>query len=334
MNDPKSISRREAMFLMGAATAMAALSRTTGAATQLDDRGTALVHLKGMILFAITPMQLRDGKAEIDYDGVSRNMQFFASQPDPYLITICGGTGEFYDLTLEEHSRIVAAAAAEKKDRILLSGVGGDGIREAVKMAQAAEKAGADALVIMPSRVIAGKGDEALLSHYQEIARAVSIGVLPYRRPVNPFGRDMILRLMETPNVIGLKEGIGDLTFIRKVYLETKGELPIFPAAERSAPFLHLAGARGYTSGHANFTPNDSARIWSLCEEGKYVEAIKLGDHFMRLDDLRAEYGDILLKAGLELRGLAGGPMRKGPEKIPAEGREALKSALSELGVL
>ncbi|MGH9338491.1 MAG: dihydrodipicolinate synthase family protein [Acidobacteriota bacterium] len=335
MTDFKPVTRREAIFLLGGAAALATLTRVTGAATaRLNDREAALPYMKGMILFAITPMQLRAGKAEIDYDGMSRNMQFFAGQPEPYLITVCGGTGEFYDLRTEEHNRIIAAAAAEKGDRILLAGVGGDETREAVKLAQATEKAGADALVIMPSEVIAKQGDEALLSHYQEIANAVSVGVLPYRRPVNPFGMDMILRLMETPNVIGLKDGIGDLTFIRKVYLKTEGLLPIFPAAERSTPFLHLAGAKGYTSGHANFTPNHSARIWQLCEEGKYQEAMKLGDYFIRLDDLRARYGNILLKAGLELRGLAGGPLRKGPERMPDEGREALKSVLADLGVL
>ena len=59
-----------------------------------------------------------------------------------------------------------------------------------------------------------------------------------------------------------------------------------------------------------------------------------LADQFAELDRLRATYGDVLLKAGLELRGLAGGPLRKNPAPLPAEGRASLERAMRAMGVL
>ena len=63
-------------------------------------------------------------------------------------------------------------------------------------------------------------------------------------------------------------------------------------------------------------------------------EAMALADRFAELDTLRATYGDVLIKAGLELRGLAGGPLRKDRAALPADGRRALERIMREMGVL
>ena len=84
-------------------------------------------------------------------------------------------------------------------------------------------------------------------------------------------------------------------------------------------------------------SPDDDiaqTRITPRLIDSLYTEAMVLADKFADLDRLRAKYGDILLKAGLELRGLAGGPLRLKPEPLPAEGRQALERAMRDLGVL
>lgn len=324
----QTLSRRQAILLAAAGTGLSKLATAIASpAPRLDTKG----QLRGLILFAITPMRLRNSKVEVDLEGVARNMRFFVSQPEAFSITVCGGTGEFYDLTPPERRDVIAAAAAEKKNRVLVAGVGGDTTKDAIASAAQAEQAGANVLLVMPSEVVAKEGEKVLLSYYQEIARSVKIGVVPYRRPINRFEIDMILRLAELSNVIAVKDGIGDLLLIRDVHVRTGGRMPMFPAHERMVPFSHLAGAAGYTSGHANFVPRPSAKIWQLAEKGDYRAAMILGDRFAGLDNLRERYGNILLKAGLELRGLAGGPLRKEPGALPAEGKERLKNIVDEL---
>jgi dihydrodipicolinate synthase/N-acetylneuraminate lyase len=332
-----SMTRREALVTLGFGTVASKLVQTLSAAalvTRPVTREAARAHFAGVALFAMTPMRLREGRVEVDFDGFARNMRFYVGHQGPYSLAVCGAVGEYHVLTPEERQRLMTIAAAEKGRRFLVAGAGGDTTREAIANAQAAEQAGADAALVLPSEAIGNQGDAALLRHFQEIARSVGIGVIPYRSPSTLFGLETVLRLLDQPNIVAVKEQTGDLRFIREAGVKTAGRIPLVPAHERLAPFNHLAGATGITSGHANFTASRSIELWQWLGEGRLEEAMALADQFADLDRLRAKYGDVLLKAGLELRGLAGGPLRRTPAPLPAEGRQALERAMRDLGVL
>jgi dihydrodipicolinate synthase/N-acetylneuraminate lyase len=296
-------------------------------------RDAARTHFAGIAIFAITPMRLQNGRAEVDFDGFARNLRFFVKHPSGYSLAVCGAVGEYHLLTPEERTRLVTIAAAEKGSRLLVAGAGGDTTREAIANAEIAQKAGADAAVILPSAAVGKGGDAALLAHFLEIARAVDFGVIPYRSPSTLFGLDTVMRLVDQPNILAVKEQTGDLRFLRDADVKTGGRIPLVPAHERMAPFSHLAGATGITSGHANYATARSIELWQWLRAGRTKDAMALADQFAELDVLRAKYGDVLIKAGLELRGLAGGPMRQNPSPLPAEGRAALERAMRGLNV-
>jgi 4-hydroxy-tetrahydrodipicolinate synthase len=336
------MNRREALTSLGIGAAASLLARAGGAAPREVaapaatpmTRDAARAHFSGIAIFAITPMQPRAGRAEVDFDGFARNVRFLVGHEGPYSLAVCGVVGEYHVLTVDERTRLVSIAAREKGKRLLSAGAGGDTTREAIANAEAVEKAGADAAIVLPSEAIGKGGDEAMLAHFRAVARAVGIGVIPYRSPVTPFGLETVLRLLEEPNVLAIKEQTGDLRFIRDTDVRTGGRIPLVPAHERMAPFAHLAGAAGITSGHANFAAARSIELWESLRAGRTREAMALADQFAELDRLRATYGDIVIKAGLELRGLSGGPLRARPDPLPAEGRHALERAMSALRVL
>ncbi|CAN5894868.1 4-hydroxy-tetrahydrodipicolinate synthase [soil metagenome] len=337
------MNRREALMTIGVGTAASVLARPLGlvAAEQAPapvagrmTRDTARAHFGGISLFAMTPMRAAGGKAEVDYDGFARNMRFYAGHKGTYTLAVCGAVGEYFALTPEERQRLFTIAVAEKSGHLLVAGASGDTTREAIANAQAAEKAGADVALVLPSEAIGKSGDAAMRAHFLEIARAVGIGVIPYRSPVTLFSLDTVEALLNQPNILAVKEQTGDLRFIRDAVVRTKKQIPLIPAHERMAPFNYLAGASGITSGHANFTPSRTIELWEWLGAGRTEEAMALADKFAELDRLRATYGDVLLKVGLELRGLAGGPLRLKPAPLPAEGRKALERVMRELGVL
>jgi 4-hydroxy-tetrahydrodipicolinate synthase len=337
------MTRREALATIGLASAASMLSRETSTASggrtaapvgKTVTRETARAHLAGVAIFAITPMRLHGGRVDVDFEGFARNMRFYVGHEGGYSLAVCGAVGEYHVLTPEERQRLITIAAAIKGHRLLVAGAGGDTTREAIASAQAAEKAGADAAVLLPSEAVGKRGDAALQTHYLEIARSVGIGIIPYRSPMTPFSIDTVMRLLEQPNIIAVKEQTGDVRFIRDASVKTGGAIPLVPAHERMAPFTHLAGATGITSGHGNFATTRSIELWRWLVAGRSEEAMALADRFADLDRLRATYGDVLIKAGLELRGLAGGPLRKEPAPLPAEGRQALERAMHALGVL
>ena len=339
------MKRREALATIGLGTAASMLPRAIFGSVWLQPdaaasaapitRDAARRHFAGVVIFPMTPIRLRDGRAEVDFDGFARNMRFYAGHEGPYSFAVCGAVGEYHDLTPDERQRMVSIAAAAKGSRFLIAGAGGDTTRDAIANAQAAAKAGADAAVVLPSEAIGKGGDAAMLQHFLEIARAVEIGVVPYRSPLTLFSLDTAARLLEQPNILAIKEQTGDIRFLREAHVKTAGRMPLVPAHERMAPFNHLAGASGFTSGQANFATRPSVELWQALQDGRTQEAMALADQFAELDRLRAVYGDVLLKAGLELRGLAGGPLRKNPTgSLPAEGRQSLERAMRAMGVL
>lgn len=326
------ISRRRMFRLAGGAAAAYLFSR---AGSQASIQGALwpvdYSRYKGIVLFAMTPMRKEGSGIKVDFDGLERNLKHFVSQPGSFCIAVAGAVGEIADLTIEEHAELVNIAGANKGDRFLIAGARGDTTEAVIAQARTVESAGIDAVLVLPSKAIGRRGDEAMLNHYVEVARSVNAGVIPYRHASTPFSLNVVKQLLKQPNIIGVKDQVADLGFTRKLVVETEGKMPTFLAHERMAPYVHLAGAAGLTSGHANYTLKHTLRLWDLLENGQFETAMKLSDIFAQLDELRAKYGDILLKYGLELKGLAGGPMRKGPAELPAEGRTALQKVLKLL---
>ena len=80
---------------------------------------------------------------------------------------------------------------------------------------------------------------------------------------------------------------------------------------ENMAPYYYLAGASGFTTGMANLTLPMSIEMHNAgMRRHVGTSAMELRDWFEPLTTLRGELGTPMLKAGLEMMGLAGGPMR------------------------
>jgi 5-dehydro-4-deoxyglucarate dehydratase len=65
-----------------------------------------------------------------------------------------GGTGEFFSLTLDEFSSVVAATVAETASRVPVVAGCGYGTRTAIQFAHAAKAAGADGLLLFPPYLV------------------------------------------------------------------------------------------------------------------------------------------------------------------------------------
>src|SRR5690606_15446559 len=116
-----------------------------------------------------------------------------------------GGTGEFFSITPGEYPEIVETAVSVCRGQTpILAGVG-YGTRLAVEMAVAAERAGADGLLVLPQYLITAE-QEGLFRHVRAICDAVSIGVIVYNRDNCLFAAETVARLAEAcPNLIGYK---------------------------------------------------------------------------------------------------------------------------------
>lgn len=327
-----SWSRRTFLTRLGGQVAAGSLiamnlPSVTGTATE-QPAPVPAAGLRGPMIFVATPMTARNGRAIVDYDGMRRNIAFYAAQRGPSCLCICGGTGEFNDLTAGEVLQATHAAAEVKGRSFLVVGVGGADTKEAVARTKALQGAGADALLAMPTEATRAGDQQVTYQHLAALCRASEIGILPYQAAYQPLEMETILRLTELDTFVALKSAGKTAEWYQELYQRTGRSLPIFPGSDFGAPYWHLAGCAGFTTGLAGLVPQTCIGLWELLERGEYRKGVAEANRLRPLAEFRREHGTAMLKAGMEILGYAGGPVRAGVKVLNQAQRAALRQLL------
>lgn len=201
-------------------------------------------------------------------------------------IVPCGTTGESPTLSHEEHAQVIERAVARAKGRVqVVAGAGSNSTREAVEMARHAERAGADAvMVVVP--YYNRPSQEGLATHFVTVARSVKVPVVVYNVPPRTgvdLAPETLARIAEAaPNVVATKEATGNVLRAQKI-AQIFGAAAEGPAAGNgmtvicgddalTLPMIAV-GARGVISVTSNVLPAEVARVVRLALEGKWDEA-------------------------------------------------------------
>ena len=114
---------------------------------------------------------------------------------DATVLFAAGGTGEFFSLEPSEIPEIVAAAKASAGATPIVAGCG-YGTRIAVSIAQSAEKAGADGILLLPHYLM-DASQEGLFQHIKTVCQSISIGVMVYNRDNSILTAETLARLCD-----------------------------------------------------------------------------------------------------------------------------------------
>jgi 5-dehydro-4-deoxyglucarate dehydratase len=226
------------------------------------------------------------------------------------------GAGEVWSLDLDEYEQIVRTAVKVVDKRVpVIAGVG-YGTRMARSMAQVAEEQGADGVLIFPPYLTAGP-PRGLFEHYRSIAEAVDVSVLLYQREGMPLAGETILRLATIRNVVGLKDGTGDLELIDALRSELGAGFLFgngMPVAETWAPLYLDHGVRSYSPGGIDFIPELAWLLDDALATSDQVTIERILSEFFRplkvLRERQTGYGVSINKAALALRGASMGSVR------------------------
>jgi dihydrodipicolinate synthase/N-acetylneuraminate lyase len=295
-------------------------------------------NARGVYVFVMTPFKMKKnsrGQYEVDLPGVEGNIRRFSRVKGDRTMVVCGGSGEFHSLSPSEVREIARAAVSGAEGRCkIVCGVGGP-TQNAVKMAGAAQEAGCDAVLVMPHEGVVKQGEKAIYERHTAISKAIDIGLMPFRAPHQPLSIDLVKRLAGVANVIAIKEESGAVDWVRTGVRVTCGGVPfITGGSENMIPYYYLAGAVGFTTGMANLTLENSVQLHSAAIRKDWDRAMAWRDYFEPLTDLRRELGTPMLKGGLEMMGLAGGPVRATGAVLDAAGRRRVRKLLTEKGLL
>jgi dihydrodipicolinate synthase/N-acetylneuraminate lyase len=263
------------------------------------------------------------------------NTRYFSRVPGEKMLVICGGSGEFHSLRPTEVIALAQAAVGGVEGRCrVIVGVGGP-TRSAVRMAEGVQQVGGDAVLVMPHPPEAKRGEAALYERHRQIAHAVDIGVWPFRAPGQLLSPELLARLIRFPNVVAIKEESNAVDWVRTGVRLSGGRVPIITGGgENMVPYYYLAGAVGFTTGMANITLARSVDLHAAAIARDWDKAMEWRDYFEPLTDMRGRLGTPMLKGGLEMLGLAGGPVRDSGAVMDAGGRRQVRRLMRGKGLL
>ena len=274
-------------------------------------------RLRGVAFTSATPFD--ENGDEIRSDELGRNVEAVAEAGGELFIP-CGNTGEYYSLTDDERIEVVRAVADAVGDRSTVVGGVGGSTKSVLALTDRYLDVGADAVMIMsPSHTYFH--EQGLLEYYRRIVRNVDCGVVLYKRGPE-LTEETIAELSTEDNVVGVKYAVNDINSFSRAVENTPGDVVWSNGiAERFAPAFALEGAEGLTTGIGNFVPEATLALMDAIRDEDWERAKQVRNALRSFEELREDPGEDnefsaannvpVVKYGLELAGLYGGPVRE-----------------------
>ncbi len=288
---------------------------------------------KGSIVALVTPF--KDGNVD---ESAFRSMVDWHIEQGTDALVPCGTTGESPTLNHQEHMEVVEACINAAAGKVpVIAGAGSNSTAEAVALSRHAQKAGADAaLVVTP--YYNKPTQEGLYRHYREVHDQGGIPIIIYNIPgrsVVDMSVETMARLAELPNIIGVKDATQDLTRPIVTRLATGPDFCQLSGEDGTAiPFL-AAGGHGCISVTANVAPRICADMQSAWRRGDYDTAFELQDRLMPLHQaLFCESSPGPVKYAASLLGLCLPDARLPLCEITEGSKRKVKEAMVKVGLL
>jgi 5-dehydro-4-deoxyglucarate dehydratase len=280
----------------------------------------------GVIAFPVTPFK---ADLSLDIDGLRKNLRHLLQHP-VCAVVAAGGTGELYSLTPAEHLAVVEATVEESGGKApVIAGVG-FGQQLAAELAKQSAAAGASGILAFPP-YYPNADDEGLFEYYRAIGAATRLGLIIYSRDWANFSPAAVEKLAQIPTLIAWKDGQGDIRRYQMIKQRLGDRLYwIGGAGDDLVPGYYSIGIRTYTSSIANVAPRLSFMLHESASANDAPGLAKLmSDYVVPLYAMRARrkgYEVSVMKAMMDVMGLAGGPVRPPLPNVRPEETQELRA--------
>ncbi|MEM9781327.1 MAG: 4-hydroxy-tetrahydrodipicolinate synthase [Pseudomonadota bacterium] len=239
--------------------------------------------LRGSIPALVTPM----AAGKVDEDAL-RSLVEWQIGEGSHALAPCGTTGESPTLSHEEHRRVVDIVIETAAGRVpVIAGAGSNATAEAVGLAQHAESAGADALLVVTPYY--NKPTQAGLdAHYRAIHDASGLPIIIYNIPgrsVVDMSVETMARLAALPRIAGVKDATGDIARVSQQRAACGADFIQLSGEDATALGFNAHGGVGCISVTANVAPKLCAAFQEATLKGDYAEALSLQDRLMPLHE-------------------------------------------------
>lgn len=294
---------------------------------------TTTRRLKGAMTALVTPF--RDGA--LDEDAFRKLVTWQIEEGIHGLVPV-GTTGETPTVTPAEHDRVVAICIETAAGRVpVIAGAGSNSTAEAVERARHAEKAGADAVLVV-TPYYNKPSQEGLYAHFKAINDAIGIPIILYNIPgrsIVDMSVETMARLYALKNIVGVKDATAKLD---RVSLQRQAMGPDFiqlSGEDATALGFNAHGGRGCISVVSNVAPRLCADLQEATLAGDYAKALALQDRLLPLHTaMFVEPNPAPAKYALARLGHIREELRLPLLPVSETGRATIDAALRHAGLL
>ena len=291
---------------------------------------TAKTSFRGSFTALVTPFK----NGSVDEKAFRELVDWQIAEGTKGLVPV-GTTGESPTLSHEEHRSVVEWCVDQARGRVpVVAGAGSNSTKEAIDLAQHAEKAGADAVLVV-TPYYNKPTQEGLYQHFKAINDAIGIPIIMYNIPprsVIDISVDTMKRLYELRNIAGVKDATANMTRVTQQRAALGADFNQLSGEDITALGFMAHGGHGAISVTSNVAPRLCAQFQSACLRGDYATALTLQDKLAPLHiNLFAEASPAPVKYAMSLLGKCDNvlrlPMVPASEKAQSLVREAMVHA-------
>ncbi|MHB9092970.1 MAG: 4-hydroxy-tetrahydrodipicolinate synthase, partial [Chloroflexota bacterium] len=253
----------------------------------------------------------------------------------------CGTTGEFPYLSVEEQKRLIQIAVEEAGGKPVLAGTGAAGTAQTIELARNAQAVGATACLVVTPYFLHPQ-DKGIYQHYYEVAKAVDFPVVLYNIPMTVdayLPRRVIEDLADLPNVVGLKDSSGNLTYTSEVLEYCGDRINVVVGHDEVVLGALAMGCKGMILASANVYPEIWQKVLDAVKTGDLATARALQMSVQKLNRIFCRYGGgVAVKQALKMVGLDAGRPRRPLKPVGGallhEDRAEIQLELEKLGMI
>lgn len=258
----------------------------------------------------VTPF---DANGNIDFDKATDLVNYLLDNGTDSLI-VAGTTGESPTLSSEEKVALYRHVVEVVNGRIpVVAGTGSNNTKGSIELTQKAEKAGANAIMLVAPYY--NKPDQdGLYEHFKAIANETNLPVMLYNIPgrcsIN-ISVETIVKLSKVINIVAVKEASGDLNAMAEIISLTDDDFYLYSGDDSYALPVLSIGGRGVISVASHVIGNQMQEMIALFESGDVKKAATLHQRLLPImKGLFIGPNPVPLKYALQAKGIDTGSVR------------------------
>jgi 4-hydroxy-tetrahydrodipicolinate synthase len=293
----------------------------------------AKTNFRGSFTALVTPFK----NGSIDEEAFRGLVEWQIAEGTKGLVPV-GTTGESPTLSHAEHKQAVEWCIDQAKERVpVIAGAGSNSTREAVELAQHAEQAGADAVLVV-TPYYNKPTQEGMYQHFKAIDDAIGIPIIIYNIPprsVIDMSVDTMKRLFELKNIAGVKDATANMVRVSQQRAAMGEGFNQLSGEDATALGFMAHGGHGCISVTSNVAPRLCAEFQGACLRGDYAAALKLQDKLMPLhQNLFIETSPAPAKYALSLLGKIADTVRLPMVALSDKSKAAVRDAMVHAGLV